>query len=358
MRVYIGTYTQGDSEGIYQFDFDPTTGRVGKPRLAGRAANPPFLAIHPNGNLLCSIGEISNADGTKQGAVNAFSIDAASGELTLLNQQSSRGVGPCHVTVDRSGRFALVTNYRSGSVAVLPIDENGRLKPASDFVQHVGSSVNRERQEGPHAHSVNLDFTNRFAIVCDLGLDQVLVYRFDSDRGTLKPNEPPAANISPGSGPRHFALHPTGRFAYVINELASTVTAFTWNVDSGRLSEIQTISTLPEGMVDPNNSTAEVQVHTSGKFLYGSNRGHDSIAMFAIDPTTGRLTSLGQQPSGGQFPRNFGIDFTGNWLLAAHQHSHTVRVFEIETATGRLRPTDQVVEVPSPVCVKFYRLTN
>jgi 6-phosphogluconolactonase len=353
MRVYIGTYTQGDSEGIYQFDFDPATGRVGKARLAGQAANPPFLAIHPNGKMLYSVGEMTGADGTKQGALNAFAIHATTGNLMLVSVQSSRGVGPCHVTVDRSGRFTVVTNYRSGSVAALPILDDGRLGPAATFVQHAGSSINRDRQEGPHAHSVNLDLTNRFAIVCDLGLDQVLVYRFDSDRGTLQPNDPPAANISPGSGPRHFAFHPTGRFGYVINELASTVTAFTWDATSGTLSEIQTISTLPEGMVDPNNSTAEVQVHPNGRFLYGSNRGHDSIAMFVIDPSSGRLTSLGQQPSGGQFPRNFGIDPTGNWLLAAHQHSHTVCVFEIEVTTGILRPTDQVVEVPSPVCVKF-----
>jgi 6-phosphogluconolactonase len=220
-------------------------------------------------------------------------------------------------------------------------------------VQHAGSSVNRQRQEGPHAHSVNLDLTNRFALVCDLGLDRVLVYRFDSQRGGLTANDPPAAEVSPGSGPRHFAFHPGGQFAYVINELASAVTAFTWDAAIGRLSEFQTISTLPNGAADPQNSTAEVQVHSSGRFLYGSNRGHDSIAMFAIDQSSGRLTSLGQQPSGGRTPRNFGIDRTGNWLLAAHQHSNTVRVFRIDPASGKLQPTDHTVEVPTPVCVKF-----
>jgi 6-phosphogluconolactonase len=353
MRVYIGTYTEDRSEGIYQFDFDPATGQATAARLAVRVSNPPFLALHPNGKLLFSVGEISDASGTIQGAINAYSINRATGDLTLLNQQPSGGNGPCHVTVDRSGRFILATNYRSGSVVVLPIGEDGRLGTATARVQHVGLSVHPQRQEGPHAHSVTLDFTNRFAIVCDLGLDEVLVYRFDQQRGTLVENNPPGVKVLPGSGPRHFVFHPGDKFAYVINELASTVTAFTWDAAVGRLSEFQTISTLPDGMTDPQNSSAEAQVHFSGSYLYGSNRGHDSIAMFAIDASSGRLTSLGQQPSGGRTPRHFGIDPTGKWLLVAHQHGNTVCVFRIDPASGKLQLTGHSVEAPTPVCVKF-----
>jgi 6-phosphogluconolactonase len=246
----------------------------------------------------------------------------------------------------------LVANYGGGSVSVLPIQSDGRLGPATGFVQHEGSSVNPRRQERPHAHSMNLDAANRFAFAADLGLDKVLVYRFDANRGTIVPNDPPAATVAPGSGPRHFAFHPRGRNAYVINEMTSTVTAFRYDAGRGRLTELHTISTLPQGFTG-NNSTAEVQVHPSGRFLYGSNRGHDSIAIFSIDSDTGRLTQVGHQPTGGRTPRNFGIDPTGVYLLAANQESSTVTVFRIDPRTGRLTPTGQTVNVPVPVCVKM-----
>jgi 6-phosphogluconolactonase len=256
------------------------------------------------------------------------------------------------VTVDRLGKNALVANYGGGSIACLPIGEDGRLGDATAFVQHKGSSVNPQRQQGPHAHSINLDAANRFAFVADLGLDKVLVYRFDQSAGTLEPNDPPAASIAPGSGPRHFAFHPGGRFAYVINEMKSTVTAFAYDADRGTLQTFQTVSTLPEDS-DGRSSTAEVQVHPSGKFLYGSNRGHDSIAAFAIDAATGRLTPIGHESTQGKNPRNFGIDPTGAYLLAANQDNDNIVAFRIDAATGKLRPAGQSIHVPMPVCVKF-----
>jgi 6-phosphogluconolactonase len=246
-----------------------------------------------------------------------------------------------------------MANYGSGSVACLPIDAAGRLAPASSFLQHEGSGADPKRQMGPHAHSINLDAANRFAIAADLGLDQLLIDRFDAAKGTLTPNDPPLTRVASGAGPRHFAFHPDGRHAYVINEMHCTVTAF--DCDPGRwsLSEIQTLSTLPEGVQGKNFSTAEVQVHPSGRFLYGLNRGHDTIAIFAIDAATGRLRAVGHEPSQGKTPRNFGIEPTGRYLLAANQDSGTVVVFRIDPESGALQPTGHTAEVPRPVCVKF-----
>ena len=353
MRVYVGTYTGHGSNGIYQFDLDLATGKPTKPELAGEAVNPSFVVLHPSGKFLYSVSEQAGDDGKKSGAVNAFAIDSATGKLTLLNQQSSRGQGPCHVTVDHTGKFAITTNYNSGSVAVLPINADGTLSPASAFDQHEGSGPNKARQEGPHAHSANMDPSNQFAMVCDLGMDKIFVYRLGAD-GTLTPGNPPTVSVAPGAGPRHFTFHPNGKIAYVINEMGSTVTAFDWDAAKGTLTEIQTISTLPDGMTMPNNTTAEVQLTPDGKYLYGSNRGHDSIAMFSVDQTTGKLTSLGEVPSGGKTPRNFAIDPTGTWLLAAHQSSNNICVFHIDPETGKLQATGDTVEVANPVCVKFY----
>jgi 6-phosphogluconolactonase len=354
VRVYIGTYTKGESKGIYRFDLDLKTGQPSLPEVAAEPINPSFLAIRPNGKSLYCVTEM-NSSGTKVGAVDALAIGPASEKLRILNLEQSKGIGPCHVSVDRSGNFLLVANYGSGSIAVLPIGEDGQLGAATAVVQHEGSSVNKTRQDRPHAHSINMDPTNRFALVCDLGLDKVLVYRLDLEKGTLTANDPPFATVAPGSGPRHLTFHPNGEWAYVLNEIASTVTVFQWDAEKGTLSEIQTLSALPDGLTMPENTAAEVQVHPSGKFLYASNRGHDSIAMFAIDAASGRLTSIGHQPSGGETPRNFAIDPTGKWLLEAHQNSGTVSVFAIDEASGKLRPTEYSVVIPSPVCVKFYQ---
>ena len=353
LMVYVGTYTQGGkSKGIYLLDMDPESGKLTPKGVVAEVANPSFLAIHPNRRYLYAVGEISDFAGKKSGAVNAFSIDAGTGALTLLNQQPSRGAGPCHVVVDGAGKNVLVANYGGGSVAALPVAGDGRLGEATAFVQHEGKSVNPQRQEGPHAHSINVDRANRFVFAADLGLDKVLIYRLDAAKGTLAPNDPPAGVVPPGSGPRHFAFHPNGRYAYVINEISSTVTAFGFDSNSGALKPVQTLSTLPADYRG-GGGTAEIQVHPSGKFLYGSNRGHDSIAIFGIDAGTGMLTPAGHQLTGGKTPRNFGIDPTGNFVLAANQNSDTIVVFRIDTKTGALAPTGHQVEVPSPVCVKF-----
>ncbi|HEX5499736.1 MAG TPA: lactonase family protein, partial [Thermomicrobiales bacterium] len=286
--VYFGTYTTGKSKskGIYRCEFDAATGKLGAPALAAETKNPSFVAIHPNQRFLYAVGEISDFAGKKSGAVDAFALDLRSGELKALNQKPSGGAGPCHLTVDRRGHSVLVANYGGGSAAVLRIAEDGRLGETTAFVQHSGKGSDPARQAGPHAHSINLDAANRFAVVADLGLDRVFVYRFDADKGTLTKNEPPSVAVTPRSGPRHFAFHPDGRHAYVINELANTVTAMTYEADKGVLKTIQTVSTLPEGY-KKLTWTAEVQVHPSGKFLYGSNRGHNSIAIFTIDDKSG-----------------------------------------------------------------------
>jgi 6-phosphogluconolactonase len=354
--LYVGTYTDGHgqerSRGIYLLELDLESGQLSAPRLAAVSANPSFLAIHPSQRFLYAVNELGEFKGRPTGAVSAFSIDPARGSLTLLNQQSSVGSGPCHLVVDRSGKNVLVANYGSGSVACLPIRADGQLRPESSFIQHRGSGPKPTRQAGPHAHSINLDPGGRFAAVADLGLDKIFTYRFDESRGVLMPNEPPFVRTAPSAGPRHFAFHTTGRFAYVINEMANTVTAFSYAANTGSLSEIQTIATLPAGFKG-TSYTAEVQVHPSGKFLYGSNRGHDSIVIFTINPATGKLSPLGFEPTQGKNPRNFAIDPTGAYLLAENGESSTIVVFFIDPKTGRLRPTGQTAIVPKPVCIKM-----
>jgi 6-phosphogluconolactonase len=350
--VYVGTYSGEKSKGIYAFRFDGATGRLTPLGLAAESQDPSFLAIHPNNRFLYAVNEVDEFDGKKNnGGVSAFAIDVRTGKLRLLNQQSTGGGSPCHLTVDGKRRSLLVANYVGGSVAVLPIQPDGSLLKTTAFIQHTGSGVNKERQEGPHAHGVYLDSANRFAAVADLGLDKVLVYRIDPS-GALVPNEPPFQSVKPGAGPRHFAFHPNGRFAYVNNEMTSTVTAFAWDGRKGTLSELQTLSTLPEGVAG-DNSTAELEVHPTGRFLYVSNRGHNSIAVFAVNPQDGRLRVIEHQGTQGKTPRSFGIDPSGRFLLAANQGSDTIVVFRIDQKTGRLKPTGQSVEVGKPVCIKF-----
>ena len=355
--VFLGTYTRGgESEGIYVCRLDLSTGELKDLKLAAKTSNPSFLAIHPGRKFLYSVSEIADFKGKRTGAVSAFSIDTSSGKLNFLNKKPSGGGGPCHLVVDQAGSNVLVANYGGGSVNVLPIGSAGKLADPTGFVQHKGSSVNPRRQKGPHAHSINLDVKGHFAFAADLGLDKVLVYRFDASKGTLVPNKVPSVSVAPGAGPRHFAFRPDGRFAYAINEMVSTVTAFSYDAAAGVLSPIQTITTLPEDFKGKGNSTAEVQVSPNGRLLFGSNRGHDSIAVFSIDKSTGRLSSLGNQSTGGKTPRNFGVDPSGRFLLAANQNSGTVVVFRI-TEKGLSR-TKFTLEVPRPVCVKFLPVTE
>lgn len=359
MRVYIGTYTGKGSKGIYRLTLDLANGSLTEDGVTEGVTNPSFLAIDPSGTHLYSVAEIETFDGKKAGGVAAFQLDPKTGNLTKLNEQSSGGAGPCHLVVDRDAKNVLVANYGGGSVAVLPIDAGGKVGETTTFIQHKGKSVNPQRQEGPHAHSINVDTANRYAFVADLGLDKVFVYRFDPKAGKLTPNDPPAEAVPAGGGPRHFAWHPSGKFAYANNEISSSVNAFAYDPKMGMLKLLQTIPTLPrEARDDEGNTTAEVQVHPSGKFVYVSNRGHDSIAVFKVDPSTGKLDIVEYTPSGGKVPRNFGIDPTGKYLLAANQDTDNVVVFRIDPKTGGLNPTGHSARVPTPVCVKFLAIRD
>lgn len=352
VSVYFGTYTGPKSKGIYRADFDLSTGRLGPVELAGELTNPSFIAIHTSHKYLYAANEVGSIGGKKTGGVSAMAVDSKTGKLTLLNQESSQGTGPCFVAVDREGKNALAANYGSGSVACLPIRDDGRLGEATSAIQHEGKSVDPRRQEGPHAHSINLDPAGRFALACDLGLDKIFVYRLDAAAGKLTPAELPWATVAPGAGPRHLAFHPSGKFAYVINELNSTVTAFTYDADRGALSNLQSVSTLPNGFKG-TNYPADIHVHPSGKFLYGSNRGHDSIAIFAIDAKSGKLRPVGREPTQGKNPRNFNIDPSGRYLLAANQDSDNIVVFRVDAATGKLQPTGAIATISKPVCIQF-----
>lgn len=356
LAVYVGTYT-GKSQGIYQLELDLASGKLTQKSVAGGVKNPSFVAIHPNGNFLYSVAEIADFEGkAKQGGIAAFAIDGKTGALTMLNQQSSVGDGPCHLVVDRSGKCVLAANYGGGSVCCLPIGADGKLTKATSFFQHEGRSI-KPNQTSPHAHSINVDANNNFAVAADLGLDKMLVYKLDAAAGKMTPNDPPSTSLAAGSGPRHFAFHPNGKFAYVINEINLTATAFSYDSGKGTLTEIQTLSTLPPGQErGPGMSTAEIQVHPSGKFVYGSNRGHDTIVAYSVDQATGKLTHVENEPTGGKTPRNFGLDPTGKYLLAANQASDTIVVFKINADTGALDRTEHSIEVPTPVCVKFLKL--
>jgi 6-phosphogluconolactonase len=355
LRVYIGTYTGKESKGIYVCELDLATGKLTEPKLAAEAQNPTFLALHPNGKVIYGANEISNFQGKKSGAVGAFSIDAATGLLTLLNVEPNNGNGPCHVSVTPDGKYVLAASYGAGNVCAFPVLEGGKLGALTGFVQHEGTcGPNKQRQERTHAHSINPDASGRLAFAADLGLDKILIYDLDPAKGTLTPHDPPHATVAPGAGPRHFTFHPNGRFAYVINELLSTVTAFSYDAQKGLLTELQTISTLPADFTG-KNTTAEVVVHPSGRTLYGSNRGHDSIAIFTLDDKTGKLTATGYQATGGKAPRNFNVTPDGKWLLAANQDTNNVNVFKVDPQTGALTPTENTISVGRPVRVLFVK---
>lgn len=354
--VYIGTYTGGktNSQGIYAFRMHE---RAGQPPaftplgVAAETASPSFITVDRARGLLFAVNEVSDYQGKPTGSVSAFSIDRATGRLTLINRQPSMGRSPCHLTLDRTGRHLLVANYSSGTVAVLPVATDGRLGEPT-VVQHSGSSIDKERQEAPHAHCTNFDPAFRFFFACDLGIDQVMVYRLDDATGLLTPHTPPFAAVKAGSGPRHMVFRPDGRYVYVLNELTSTVTAFSYDAQKGVLTEGQTVSTLPEGYTG-QNSGAEIAVHPSGRFVYASNRGHNSIAIFRVDQATGALTFVRAQETGGRTPRHFVLDPTGRLLLAANQDSGTIVVFAVDEASGDIKSTGATVDVPSPVCVTF-----
>ncbi len=350
--VYAGTYTGPKSKGIYCYRLQTDNLEVSQNitlaplGLAVETSNPSFLELDPKRRLMFAVNE------EKAGGVSSFSIDRGSGKLTFLNRVSSKGDGPCHLALDGTGKFLLVANYDSGSVSVVPVAQDGKLSEASDFVQHKGSSVNRQRQSGPHAHCVAFDRANRFAFVCDLGLDKVMIYKFDAEKGKLTPNDPAFAAVKPGSGPRHIAFRPDGKFAYVINELNSTVSAFSYDENTGALKETQNLSTLP-GWYDGPNSGAEIGMHPSGKWVYCSNRGNNTVVLFSIDSASGALTYVEEQGTGGKTPRHFGIQPSAKHLAIANQDSDTLLACRIDPGNGRLKPSGVFAQAPSPVCVKF-----
>lgn len=354
IRIYVGTYTSGDSKGIYRLGLDLATGTLTPEGEPAETVNPSFLALHPNGRFLYAVNETGDTPPEMTGTVSAFAVDAVSGALALLNTQPSRGAAPCHLSLDKEGRHVLVANYFSGTIVVLPIAKDGKLGPASAFVQHAGRGPRTDRQEGPHAHWIGLDPPNRFALATDLGADKVFVYQYDGAKGALTPNQPPAGALSPGAGPRHVAFHPNGRLVYVVNELSSTVASFRYDASAGTLTAVAEAPTLPKDF-EGENVPSEVVVHPDGRFLYGANRGHDSVAIFAIDGATGSLTPAGHRKTLGKTPRHFAIDPTGKYLLAANQGSDTVVVFRIDAATGGLSAVGEPVRVPKPVCLRMVR---
>jgi 6-phosphogluconolactonase len=357
LRVYIGTYTQpGKSEGIYLFELDPATGKLTSKGLAGAVGSPSFIALHPNGKFLYAVSETGNFQGKKQGAVSAFSI-AEDGKLTLLNQEGSGGSGPCHISIDPTGKAALVAHYGSAHITSFPIQPDGRLGELVSSFQHKGSSVNPGRQKEAHAHSTFVyPQQPTLAMACDLGMDKVMLYQLDPATAKLTKYDPESFDVPPGSGPRHLSFTPDGKRLFVISEMLCTINSFGIVKDGQQVKTVshygKTVSTLPEGTkVEKGYSTAEIVVHPSGKFLYGSNRGHDTIAIFALDD--GKLTPVGHESTQGKSPRNFNITPDGKWLIAANEKSDTLVVFQVDPQTGKLTPTGDPVQCWAPVCVKF-----
>ena len=344
--MYIGTYSLRGSEGIYVFEFDRKTGTMQPLQSVSNAKSPSFLALHPSGKYLYSVNEAAD----KQGGVSAYAVDVASGKLQFLNSQSSLGASPCHISVDQTGKTAFVSNYGGGNLAVLPILANGRLGTPTDSVQNTGHGVNTQRQDKPHVHSATVAPDNRFVYVADLGTDKLHIYQTDMKTGKIKPATMPFATVKPGSGPRHFTFHPNGKYAYLVEELTSSVAAFSRDAQTGALTLLEDgVKTLPANFTD-NNTSADIHVDPAGKFLYQSNRGYNALAIFAIS-NDGKLTKVGDQPTEGKTPRNFLIDPKGEFVFVAHQDSDNITIFKRDQKTGKLTYTGHSVKVPAPVCV-------
>ncbi|QRO00222.1 lactonase family protein [Archangium violaceum] len=347
--VYVGTYTSGQGEGIYLCRLDLATGALQQVGLTRGVVEPSFLAMDPMGRYLYAVNELTEFEGKPGGFVSAFRIHPQTRELTFINQQPTQGGAPCHLDVAANGRFVLVANYVGGTVSVLPVLPEGGLGAAVDVRRHEGSGPNTRRQEGPHAHQVVLDADNRHALVSDLGLDKIMLYRFDGEQGRLTPAEPAWVSTQPGSGPRHLTFHPNGRFAFGIHELSSTITAFAYDPRLGALEALQTVSALPGGFTGTSYG-ADIHVSPDGRFLYGSNRGHDSIVVHAID-SSGRLTYVEHVPTRGRWPRHFTLEPTGRYLLVANQRTHDIFCFQRDLETGRLTPVGEALKIPAPVCL-------
>lgn len=353
--LYVGTYTEGSrSLGIYLVRMDRHTGQLRQVGSVDAGPNPSFLAIHPNGHVLYTVNELEQHNGRATGAVSAFAIESDTGGLTRLNQQPSEGGAPCFVSVDRSAQVVLVANYVGGSIALLPIQADGALAAATHVVQHTGTGPKSERQEAPHAHCVLPDPSNRFVLAADLGADRVFVYRLDLDGKSLRHVEGGDARMAPGAGPRHLAFHPTLPLVFVANELDSTVAALRFDALRGTLSPQGTRSTVPAGWTG-TNYPADIHIASTGRTVYVSNRGHNSVAVFSVAESTGALMLDQVVSTEGDWPRNFSLDPSGRWLLVANQRSDSVVVFGRDPDNGRLTPTRQRIAIPSPVCLRFLK---
>jgi 6-phosphogluconolactonase len=349
--VFFGTDTEKASEGIYVSRFDSASGTFGPVTLAAKTTNPLFVALHPDHPVLYAIGEQKDAQGKVLGTLESFAIDPTSGRLAPLNRQIAGDDSLCYVSIARDGRTALGAGYNEGYVVSFPLHTDGTLGERASFSQHTGSSVDKGRQTSPHAHCIDLDPANRFALVADLGLDRVFTYQLDPAKSALA-QEPAPFRTTPGAGPRHLTFDRSGRHVYVVNELDSTLTLADYDAEHGRLTGRQTLPLLPSDFKGLSTA-AEVVIHSSGKFLYASNRGFDSLALFAIAPDTGRLTFVEHMRDGVKHPRHFAIDPSGAWLLCANRDADTVTVYRIDQANGRLTATGGVASVPMPTCVQF-----
>ena len=352
-RIFVGTYTepeQSRGEGVYIYRMEPSSGKLAYETVVKGLVNPSYLSVHPATGNLYVIHEKGTFEGRPGGGVIALSVHPETGESQLLHTQSSGGDEPCDISIERTGRYALVANYISGCVAMLPIQPDGKLSAPSSIFQHAGSSVHPQRQDRPYAHCILPDPGNRFAVACDLGIDKLRIYRMDLDAGQLQ--EHGELDVPAGSGPRHLVFHPNGRYAYVVCELNSTLIACRFDSETGTFEETQNVRTLPAGY-EGRNLPADVHLTPDGKFLYASNRGHDSFACFVVDAVSGQLTLQDHLPCGGREPRGFAIDPSGKFLLAANQNSNNIVTFLIDPARGQLSRTGEEVEVSMPVCIKF-----
>ena len=349
--AYVGSYTRGEAQGISAYRFDSGSGDMTPIGLVAESPNPSFLAVHPNGRRLYAVNE-GDPDSPSNGSISAFEIDSATGNLTFLNKVDSMGDGPCHIAVDKTGKFVFVANYGGGSVVSYRLQADGSLGDLASHIEHEGSSVH-ERQQAPHAHEAYVAPDNAYLFVLDLGMDKVMAYRINAETGELTANDPPFADMVPGAGPRHMEIAPDADYAYVLGEIDLTITTFAYDVAAGSFERLQVVSTLPAGS-DAVGSTAEIEVSSDGRFVYGSNRGHDSIAVFAVDEADGTLTLVEHEPTQGGPPRNFVIDPTGAYLFAENQNSNTIVQFHRNAETGELTPTGQVsTDSPTPVCMVF-----
>jgi 6-phosphogluconolactonase len=345
--IYIGTYTGETSKGIYAFKFDDASGELTPMGLVAETPSPSFLIASADGRFVYAVNELQNFAGAASGSVTAFSVDRASGKLTELNVQPTEGGGPCHLALDRTGRYLAVANYGGGNFAILPVGSDGRLQKAVTVVTGQNADTGTAK---PLGHMVGFDASNKFLITADKGLNRMLVFRFDAATGKVTPNTPPSAVLPPGSGPRHYAMHQNGEWLFTIAEQGATITTFKWDGKAGSLTATGSVPTRPAEVT--TGSTAEIALHPNGKFVYGSNRGHDSIAVFSIG-AAGALTLVEYEPTRGQTPRNFAIDPSGRWLIAANQRSGTLAVFSIDQNTGALSPVGGLTSVGAPVCVLF-----